>query len=242
LAKNYDGRKPYGEVSKIVTEMKSEYPWINRHVVNNSFNIYQQNMAKEGLSVEEESETDDSLEVKKASRPSGTTAEARLKKETVIYLAHYSMAIEYDARKKETKSQRCKDGKMLAKYADLGCLDKIVEKFKKKYGLDNNVEMSRETIRSRSYKNRRIVKGMGPVSPMEEVEPILIDLIIKMSNIRRYLTLTQRLFLANDLIAGTETEKRWLNLRRIVTRTKYMRRHVLECHIGLVSRKGGIIK
>ena len=53
--------------------------------------MYHQNMAKEGISVEEEYveeeyEPDDISEVKKAGRPSETTVESRLKKETAISL------------------------------------------------------------------------------------------------------------------------------------------------------------
>ena len=47
---------------------------------------------------------------------------------------------------------------------------------------------------------------MGPLSPMTDVEPALIPLILKMSEIRRCLTPSQCLHLANDLVAGTKTE------------------------------------
>ena len=52
------------------------------------------------------------------------------------------------------------------------------------------------------------IKGFGPKSPMAEVEPQLVQLIIKMSRIRRCLTPSQCLHLANDLISGTETEQK----------------------------------
>ena len=35
------GRKPYGEVSKIVKDMKSDYPWLKRHVVDYAFRMHQ---------------------------------------------------------------------------------------------------------------------------------------------------------------------------------------------------------
>ena len=48
---------------------------------------------------------------------------------------------------------------------------------------------------------------MGPVSSMADVELVLVDLILKMSTIRRCLTPSQCLHLANDLVSGTDTEQ-----------------------------------
>jgi len=48
--------------------------------------------------------------------------------------------------------------------------------------------------------------SMGPVSPMRAVEPQLVELILRMSRIRRCLTATQCLLLANDLVKGTKHE------------------------------------
>ena len=62
---------------------------------------------------------------------------------------------------------------------------------------------------------------MGPASPMAEVEPILVDLIIKMSTIRRCLTPSQCLHLANDLVAGTDTEKKVIAFKNKIYKKNY---------------------
>ena len=59
-----------------------------------------------------------------------------------------------------------------------------------------------------TYKNSLNVKSFDPQSPMAKVETILVDLIVKMSKIRRCLTPYQCLNLANELVAGTETEQK----------------------------------
>ena len=51
-------------------------------------------------------------------------------------------------------------------------------------------------------------QGGGPESLMASVEPHLIELICPMAEIRRRLTTSEAISLANDLIVGTETEKR----------------------------------
>ena len=53
--------------------------------------------------MKEESEADDSSQVKKAGRRSGMTAEAMLKKDTAIRIAQDSVAIEYDSKRREAK-------------------------------------------------------------------------------------------------------------------------------------------
>ena len=203
------GRKPYGEVSKIVKDMKSDYPWLNRHVVDYAFQMHQKkvdNSESNSNAVEDNvlslsgSDTNSgSASRKKGGRPSGTTDDEKVKKDETIRLAQDSMAIEYDHKRKESK----RFGRKL----ENGFLEKLVKKWKIKYRLDDSVKINKATIRSRSYNQRLIVTSMGPRSPMADVEPVLVDLIIKMSRIRRCLTPTQCLHLANDLVKGTETEK-----------------------------------
>ena len=37
---NNNGKKKYGSISKIVKEMKMDFPWMNRDVVNNDGTIF----------------------------------------------------------------------------------------------------------------------------------------------------------------------------------------------------------
>ena len=54
------------------------------------------------------------------------------------------------------------------------------------------------------------MNSMVSDSRMMEVEPSLVNLIIKMSQIRRCLSPTQYLNSTKDLIYGTKTEKKYL--------------------------------
>ena len=55
---------------------------------------------------------------------------------------------------------------------------------------------------------------------MSKVEPKLVELIIQMSRIRRCLTGSQCLHLANDLIAGTEVEKEVIKFKEKIHQKK----------------------
>ena len=50
-------------------------------------------------------------------------------------------------------------------------------------------------------------QGGGSETLMHEVEPHLVELICVMAQIWRYLTTSESIALANDLIAGTQLEK-----------------------------------
>ena len=52
---------------------------------------------------------------------------------------------------------------------------------KEKYGLGDEVLIKESTISGREHRKRLIVKSMGPISPMADVEPVLVDLILKSS-------------------------------------------------------------
>ena len=110
------------------------------------------------------------------------------------------MAIEFDSIRREAHKKNL--------YIAKGTMKNIIKKYKKKYCLDDSVEVKNGTIRRRLYKNSLLVKSFGSQLPIAEVEPILVDLIVKMSTIRRCFTPSQCLSLANDLLAGADTEKR----------------------------------
>lgn len=57
-------------------------------------------------------------------------------------------------------------------------------------------------------------------SPMSRIEPKLIQLILCMSNIKRTLTVSKGLMLANDPIAGTKTQEyliEWKKKKKILS-------------------------
>ena len=63
-------------------------------------------------------------------------------------------------------------------------------------------------------KNTIVCQGGGSETLMREVEPHLVELICAMAQIRRCLTSTESISLANDLISGTEVEKRIIDWKK----------------------------
>ena len=216
--KDNGGRKPYGAVAKLVNDMKKDCPWINRDIVNYSFKVYEMKMKAgpvedSGSTGDDPSVTDGVSEIKKVGRPTGSTDKKKYDEKTRLRLAMDDMAIEFDSIRKDAHKKNL--------YVAKGTLKNIIKKYKKKYCLDDSVNVKDGTIRRRSYKNSLVVKSFGPQSPMAEVEPILVDLIVKMSTIRRCLTPSQCLSLANDLVAGTDTEKKVIEFKRKLYKKEY---------------------
>ena len=212
-------KKPYGSVAKIVKDMKTDFPWMNRDVVNYAFKKYQNEKRKTSGSEDIDNNLVAAPTQKKGSRPVGTTMVNKLKKEVATRLCLDQIAIEYHSMRKDARA----DGRK----AERGTFTSIVKRAKEKYGLGDDVVIHESTIRGREHRNSLIVKSMGPESPMADVEPVLVDLIIKMSTIRRCLTPSQCLHLANDLIAGTETEQKVIKFKENISK-KNMRRLTLD--------------
>ena len=89
------------------------------------------------------------------------------------------------------------------------------------FGLTEKEKINKEAIRTRYCRQNLTVTSMGPKSPMEKVEPQLVELISRMSRIRSCLTGNQCLHLANDLIAGTEVEKSVIKFKEKLNKQKY---------------------
>ena len=59
-----------------------------------------------------------------------------------------------------------------------------------------------------------VVQGGGPESLMASIEPHLIELILSMAEIRRCLSTSEAIALANDLISGIHTESRIIEWKK----------------------------
>ena len=206
-------KKPYGSVAKIVKDMKTDFPWMNRDVVNYAFKMYKEKMdapsdnedgaAADGNAVNDVVE----LQQKKSGRPVGSTLLNKLKKDVAARLCLDEISIRYHNMREQARA--------VGRQAKKKGLREIIREVKGIYGLDDEIKIYESTIRGREHRKKLIVKSMGPASPMVDVGPVLVDLIIKMSAIRRCLTSTQCLHLANDLVAGTETEKKVVEFKKI---------------------------
>jgi hypothetical protein len=71
------------------------------------------------------------------------------------------------------------------------------------------VTIRKDCIRQRVKRNSES-NHAGQPSPMIEIEPYLVELIIKLSSMRMPITSAQGLELANSLIAGSSTEEKVL--------------------------------
>jgi hypothetical protein len=135
-------------------------------------------------------------------RPKGSTdAETRSVLEK-IELATSEAADEFEKMEKNKSAK-----KRLSK----GSLDEIIKKSKVKHGLDEDIIILKDTVRQR-VKRGSNSGHFGHLSPMAEVEPYLVELVIQLANMRIPVTASQGLELANSLIAGTKVElqvKKW---------------------------------
>ena len=78
-------------------------------------------------------------------------------------------------------------------------------------GLQESFVFHYETALSRI--RRKKLKGDGTFSPLTEIEPQLVQLVVCMSKIKRSLTMTEGLHLCNELITGTEIQQRLLDFK-----------------------------
>ena len=200
-----DGRKPYGIVAEMVKDLKGVCPWINRHVINFAYKKYvkkkEDDLKKFDLIdlPDLEVPVPETSTLKPAGRPNGTTNDAKYSLKLRIRECRNAAAAEFHEQKNIAKSN--------GKYVKKGCLEKIIKEQKEIYELPDDVIIEKEGIRSRHYRGNLKVTTMGVESPMATMEPQLVELIIRMSRIRRCLTPSQCLLLANDLVEGTEIEK-----------------------------------
>lgn len=84
-----------------------------------------------------------------------------------------------------------KTAKKLGRNIKKGTLEKIIKEKKEMFNISDDVKIDREAIRSRYYRGNLTSKNVGPESPMRDVEPKLVELVIRMGRIRRCLTPTQ---------------------------------------------------
>ena len=226
--KKNDGRKPYGMVADMVKELETGFPWINRHVINYAFDKY--TAAQKAMAVEAPiADVDNNSNL--GGRPVGTTNKEKHDLKSRTRLCLDAVATEFHEKRNIAK----RDGK----YVKKGCLDDIIKQQKRKFNLSDSVKIDQSAIRARHYRGRLKVKSFGPASPMADVEPKLVELIVRMSRIRRCLTATQCLLLANDLIEGTEYETKVVSFKRGRYEKMIWAKQILEKNTGLASKKDG---
>jgi hypothetical protein len=138
-------------------------------------------------------------------RPKGSTVTYYLDLNEQIELATKEAAKQSEAEQRKSKSIKAR----LAK----GLLDVIITAAKDKYQIPEDLELNKDTIRKRVKRGSKGGKR-GLQSPMLEVEPYLVELIIKLADMRTPITTSQGLQLANSLIKGTSVEEKVIEWKK----------------------------
>jgi hypothetical protein len=135
--------------------------------------------------------------VKSIGHPKGTTAAAAmsLKQRTELATKEAADWLANIYKKSKSKKHLMKD-----------LLSEAIEAAKKKHFLPEDTTICTGTIRQRVKRNGNS-GHVGQTSPMVQVEPYLVELIIKLAEIRQPITTSQALQLANSLIKGKSIQK-----------------------------------
>ena len=131
-------------------------------------------------------------------RPVGTSIQDQMRKKETHGL------IMNEICEKFLEVRRTSDMKRLGK----GVLDRIIKEVHKKYNVSNgSTIVSQSTIRSRVLRNSPTCKHRGTRTPMEALEPAILEIAIQRGRMNQPLTVAEGLQLANSLIKkGSKTE------------------------------------
>ena len=193
---------PWGTVTRIINESKDDFPWLNRNIINFAYKKYLEKIHKQdALSTTSTSPST----LSSGGRPKGQTNLLKHHRKETILAAKNEITELY----KNEKEKRKEIGQKLPR----GWLKQIIENVCEKRGIREYApQINVNTIRSR--KSTVICQGGGSETLMYEVEPHLVELICAMARIRRCLTTTESIALANDLISGTDLEKKIIEWKK----------------------------
>ena len=195
-----NGKIPYGFVKKMVEETKDEEPWINRNTLNFAYKKFSKHLT---TNLERDQATSSTTSITTVTdkapggRPKGSTNVMKHHLKEMLLASKNEIASVYLKEKEEYKTK----GERLPKF----WLKNKIAEVRAKRGIPTNVSISLSTIRSRKGKN--VLQSSGPETLMASVEPKLVKLICAMAEIRRCLTASEAIALANSLIEGSETER-----------------------------------
>ena len=88
---------------------------------------------------------------------------------------------------------------------------------KKKNNLPENVVIKQNSIQKRIYWKKEMVQihsTNGHTSPLIEIEPTLVKIILQMAKIRECLTPSKALFLINNVIKATKYETKLADFKK----------------------------
>ena len=198
---------PWGYVTNILNEAKAQEPWITKNKINFAFKKF---CAKRDLEETAAVELDSSKSVTTINKP---CTGGRPKGSTIVNQHHYKETLaaaknEIYALYQNEKEKYNKIGKRIPK----GWLKDTIETVCSNRGLPPSTTVSVKAIRKRT--KPVILTEQGCETLMHQVEPQLVTLILAMAQARRCLRASECVSLANDLIEGTELEKRIIERKR----------------------------
>ena len=219
LYKKNGDRLPYGHITLILDRLKPTEPWLTRNVINKAFINHRKQEAAVSVVVVRTSSNSEisglsnvsscgggSSAKWKVGRPVGSTSE---RKETnakkIIKARNEAAKINASARKSAKKKM---------KRVPKGELKKIIAEVSKRNNVNvNNVSLIAIKRRvDRQSLECHHLEGGGQVSPLTEIETIVVGIILQMARIRQCLNPSKGLALVNSIIEGTKVQddlKKW---------------------------------
>ena len=210
-----NGRVPYGNVGRLLNLNKVDNPWLTRDKINFAYKKYKTGVEDNvPVAVVAEGESDPETTVQAQAeatagiiigRPKGTTKASKVLLKDAIIAAKNEITTLYQEEKKKSAQQH--------KRLTDGWLQKLIDDIKKKRCIEKSIRIPVKTIRNRV---NSFVLHPGKQSLMAPVEGKLVQLVLAMARIRRCLTTSESLDLANDLIRDTPVEQQITEWKRSI--------------------------
>lgn len=257
-SKKNNDKLPYRYVTLLLKEMKPSMSWLTRNIVNKAYIKHREDIRtgrmpssidtknvgtvvselSGGAVVEDaiSSTGTDGSKKSKGGRPAGTTHASRKLAELKIVDAKNEIAKEYAAVMKKHK----RIGTRVRK----GTLELIIKKVSKKMEIKDTILPA--TIRQRYYRKHIVSHHVGGhISPLNSIEPTIIEIILQMARIRQSITPSKGLMLVNSLIKGMPIQKELIKWKKKFSNDTlgtvgkgYWDRFIIRNKHKLVSKRG----
>jgi hypothetical protein len=210
-----NGRLPYNYMSNLVKKVHQNpsMDWVTADVINGHRRRMKEKQMEEHSSPPLEqshmsNSNDDKARRNKGGRPKGTTNENAHSTTVKIIRATNIVTTKYNALREKCNSE----GKRVPK----GSIDDIIERAKADLSLDSSIIIPHSTIRARILRGnlQPLVPRGGLVSPMLEIEPLLVGIIVFLQGARQPVGKKVILALANDLVKDTGIEEKVIAFKK----------------------------
>jgi hypothetical protein len=223
-AEKNGGRVPFGFIPQVIQQFSNVVPGLTRDKIKHYYKKEYKNKRKRGLPQNDgrgatsngsalvvtpdepllasslpQDDASPPTKRQKGGRPKGTTL-----KSSQAELTLYKKACDEAARDFQSAvDEVAESGKCRMKQ---GLLDQIIQDTKRRNKLEH-LEISKKMIRMRISRRSLAPPHRGLVSPMEQIEPMLVELCIRLGRARQPMKCKNFIPLVNSIIKGTLTEK-----------------------------------